>query len=74
MYAEIITCADVKRIFPHLRESLEDVGQHLQHRLPACVMLIAQLRHHEIQVTFQLLPHWVIQEVFQIDLQRVNNS
>lgn len=48
----------------HLRESLEDVGQHLQHRLPACVVLVAQLRHHKVQVFSQLLPQWVVQQVF----------
>lgn len=48
---------------PHLRESLEDVCQHLQHRLPACVVLIGQLGHNEVQVLSQLLPQRVVQQV-----------
>lgn len=52
-----------ERKYPHLRESLKDECQHLQHRLPACVMLICQLSHNEVQVLSQLLPQWVVQKV-----------
>lgn len=58
-----ISCR-LERIFSHLRESLEDVGQHLQHRLSACVMLVVQLGHHKVQVLSQSLPQWVVQKVF----------
>lgn len=57
----------------YLRESLKDVSQHLQRRLPACLMLVVQLRHHEVQVLFQLPPQRIVQQVFQIDLQDTQN-
>lgn len=55
--------------FTHLRESLEYVGQHLQHRLPARVVLVVQLGHHKVQVLSQFLPQRVVQQVLKIDLQ-----
>lgn len=52
----------------YLRESLEDVCQHLQRRLSACVMLIVQLGHHKVQMPSELPSQRVVQQVLQIDL------
>lgn len=49
-FGPIFTHGRLETKFTHLRESLEDVGQYLQYRLPACVMLILQLGHHKVQV------------------------
>lgn len=54
---------------PDLRERLEDVGQHLQRRLPARVVFVLQLSHHEVQVVLQLLPQRIVQQVLQVNLQ-----
>lgn len=35
-----ISCLGLVLLVIHLRESLKDVGQHLQRRLPACLMLV----------------------------------
>lgn len=44
MYKAIIKSSPARLgRFPHLREGLEDVGQHLQHRLPARFVLVVQL-------------------------------
>lgn len=56
------------QILIYLGEGLKNVCQHLQRRLPAGVMLIEQLRHHEVQVVLQLPPQGVVQQVLQVDL------
>ena len=70
LYIYVRTSVQVK--ISHLRESLEDERQHLQHRLPAHIMLVLQLSHHEGHVVPQLPAQWVVQQVLQIDLPDTN--